>query len=173
MKGFSIIALPLFVLFIIIYGFKKKVDLYDAFVRGAKEGLIMTFNIFPFIMGMVFAVNLFINTGFINFVLTGAIPLLDKLNIPSAIFPMALLRPISGTATLVVLNNILQNFGADSYAGRLASVIQGCTDTTFYVITLYFGSVRISKIRYALKVGLFADLIGIATSIIIVYFIFS
>ena len=80
---------------------------------------------------------------------------------------MAILRPISGSSTLVIMNNLFENFGPDSFVGRLASIIQGCTDTTFYVMTLYFGSVKILKTRYAIKVGLFADLCGIVAAFII------
>ena len=91
-------------------------------------------------------------------------------NLAPDIFPMALLRPISGSASMVIMTEIFSKFGPDSFMGMLASVLQGSTDTTFYVITLYFGSVGITKIRYALKAGLFADLIGIIASFIIVYF---
>ena len=173
MNTISIIILPLIVLFIIIYGVIKKVDLYDSFVVGAKEGLTMTLNIFPFIIGMVFAVNIFVNSGFIEFLFSGLGDFLGKYNLSISLLPMCFLRPISGTATLVLLNNILSLVGPDSFSGVLASTIQGCTDTTFYVITLYFGSVGVYKIRHSLKVGLLSDLISIIASFVIVSLMFS
>ena len=86
---------------------------------------------------------------------------------------MALLRPISGTASLTILNSILASFGPDSYVGRLASILQGCTDTTIYVLALYFGSVKITKTKYALPVGLFADLVGIIMAFVLTKIFFG
>lgn len=173
MKIISAVAIPIIVLIVIIYGFYKRVDIYDTFIEGAKEGLTATVTIFPYIMAMIFAINIFINSGVIEATLSFAKSFFNVLKFPVEVIPMALLRPISGSATLSILNNIFTNFGPDSYIGRLASTIQGCTDTTFYVITLYFGSVKISKIRHALKVGLFADLVGIVASVLIVSLMFS
>ena len=160
------------VLIIIFYGYKKKINIYDSFLNGAKEGLISTFNIFPSLIAMVFAINIFLKSNFIEFALGFLNPFFKFLNVPLEILPMALLRPISGSSTLVVMNNLFSVYGPDSLIGRLASIIQGCTDTTFYVMSLYFGSVKIIKTRYALKVGLFADVCGIVASIIIVRLFF-
>ncbi len=172
MNKISIIIIPFIVGFIIIYGYKKKVNIYDSFLNGAKEGLISTFNIFPPLIAMVFAINIFLKSNFIEFALGFLKPIFQNLNIPLDILPMALLRPISGSSTLVIMNNIFLEFGPDSYIGRLASIIQGCTDTTFYVMSLYFGSVKILKTRYALKVGLFADFCGIVAAFIIANLLF-
>ena len=172
MNTISIIIIPIIVLLIIIYGYKKKINIYDSFLNGAKEGLITTFNIFPALIAMVFAVNIFLKSNFIEFSLGFLTPVLKHLNIPLEILPMAFLRPISGSSTLVIMNELFSAHGPDSLIGRLASIIQGCTDTTFYVMTLYFSSVKILKTRYALKVGLFADLCGIIASFIIVKLFF-
>ncbi len=99
-------------------------------------------------------------------------PILTKINLPLNILPMAFVRPISGTASLAIMNDIFANFGPDSFVGRLASTIQGCTDTTIYVLALYFGSIKINKTRHALSTGLFADFIGIIASFIVVSLIF-
>ena len=109
-------------------------------------------------------------SNFINDILFFLKPLI---NIPLDIIPMALLRPISGTATLAIMQNIFSLYGPDSFIGYLASTLQGCTDTTIYVLALYFGSIKIYKTRYALIVGLFADLIGIISAIVIVSFYFN
>lgn len=171
MKIISFILIPIMIMGIILYGFYKKVDIYSSFIEGANEGLKSVINIFPFTISMVFAVNIFLHSGIIE-------KMFSYLNFASkslnpAIFPMMFLRPISGPASLVIMSDIFKTIGPDSFMGRLASTIQGSTDTTFYVITLYFGSVGITKIRYALKAGLFADFIGILMSFLFVYLIFG
>ncbi len=164
--------IPLMVLFIIIYGFLKKINIYDEFINGALESFDMTLKIFPCLLAMIFGVNIFLKSGLIDLIYIIIKPIFLFLDIPIDVFPMMLMRPISGTSTLAILNNIFESFGPDSYSGRLASVIQGATDTTFYVITLYFGSIGIKKIKYSLYAGLFADLIGIIAAIIVtkIYF---
>lgn len=128
--------------------------------------------LFPTFIAMILAINLFINSGFLDFFLSIFKPLFNLINIPVEILPLAIVRPISGSASLAYLNNIFTQYGPDSFIGLLSSVLQGCTDTTFYIITLYFGSIGIKKIRYSLFAGLCADLIGIIASIIIVNLFF-
>lgn len=167
MNTLSKIVIPLFVFFVVFYGFIKKVNLYDSFLEGAKEGLHISVNIFPNVLAMVFAINIFLDSNFVYEILRIFEGFLMKVNIPLDILPMAILRPISGTATLAIMNDIFMSYGPDSYAGRLASVLQGCTDTTIYVLALYFGSIGVKKIRYSLVVGLIADLIGITIAFIL------
>ena len=173
METISLIIIPLIVLSIIITAFIKHVNIYDKFIDGAKEGLIMTFKIAPNIFAMIFAVNIFIKSSFLSDIFSFITPMLTKMNLTSEIIPMCFLRSISGTSTLGIMANIFETYGPDSIMGYLASIIQGSSDTTLYVIALYFGSVGITKSRYALKAGLFADLIGIIVSFILVYFFFS
>ena len=123
-------------------------------------------------MAMVFAINVFLDSNFIYVFLNTFRYIFHYLNIPICIMPMALLRPISGTATLAIMNDIFIEYGPDSFAGRLASILQGCTDTTVYVIALYFSSVGIKRIRYALKVGLFADFVGILMAFLLTMLLF-
>lgn len=167
MNLISRIVIPIFVVFVILYGFIKKVNIYDSFLEGAKEGLQISFNIFPSILAMVFAINIFLDSNFILLLSSYLAPILKIANIPLDIVPMAFLRPISGTATLAIMNDIFIRFGPDSYVGRLASVLQGCTDTTIYVLALYFSSVGVKKIRYSLGVGLFADFVGITIAFLL------
>lgn len=171
MNFLSNALIPIMILGIIFYGYRR-CDLYSSFIDGAKEGITSAINIFPYMISMVFAVNLFLHSGILDRMF-GLFADLESLGISPKIFPMALLRPISGNASLVIMTNIFEEFGPDSFMGRLSSTLQGSTDTTLYVITLYFGSVGITKIRYALKAGLFADLIGIIASFIVVYFMFG
>lgn len=172
MNTVSLLLIPLMVGGIIVYGFVKKVDIYSSFIKGAKDGISSAFSIFPFTVAMVFAVNIFLHSGLLDALFSGIQNILGP-HIPTSIFPMAILRPISGAASQVIMTDIFMNYGTDSFIGRLASVMQGSTDTTFYVVTLYFGSIGIKKIRYALKAGLSADLIGILASILIVYYFFG
>lgn len=167
MEIISKIILPIFVILIVFYGVKKKVNVYDAFLEGAKEGLVTTFSIFPAVIAMIFAINIFLDSNVLGFVIKLLNPLIGNFNTPVEIIPMALLRPVSGTASLAIMNDIFQNFGPDSFVGRLASILQGCTDTTVYVIALYFGTVKITKIKHALSVGLFADLVGIIMAFVL------
>lgn len=173
MNLFSKLIIPIFVVGVVLYAFFKKVDLYESFLQGAKDGLIMTFHIAPAIIAMVFATNLFLNSHFIDYAFRFLHPLFQMIHIPIEIIPMALVRPISGTASLAILNNILFSYGPDSFVGRLASTLQGCTDTTIYVLALYFGSIKVSKTGHALFAGLFADLVGILASFFIVSFFFG
>lgn len=167
MEIISKIVLPIFVFGIIFYGLKKKINIYDSFLEGAKDGLVTTFSIFPAVIAMIFAINIFLDSGVLNFIASFFTPFLKTFNIELEILPMALLRPISGNASLAIMNDIFMNFGPDSFTGRLASVLQGCTDTTVYVIALYFGTVKVAKIKHSLSVGLFADLVGIIMAFIL------
>lgn len=167
MEIISKIILPIFVIVIIFYGVKKKINVYDVFLEGAKEGLSTTFSIFPAIIAMIFAINIFLDSNVLGFVINLLSPMIGNIKMPLEIIPMALLRPISGTASLAIMNDIFKSFGPDSLIGRLASILQGCTDTTVYVIALYFGTVKITKIRHALWGGLFADLVGIIAAIVL------
>lgn len=173
MQNISNLIIPIMVLGIIIYGVKKKINIYDVFVEGSKESYDMVLTMFPCMLAMIFGVNIFIKSGVLEYIFGFFQNILDFLHIPLEIIPMAIMRPISGSSSLAILNTILENYGPDSFIGRLASVIQGSTDTTFYVLTLYFGSIGIKKIRYSLWAGLAADIIGIVSAIIIVNFMFG
>lgn len=173
MQNISNLIIPIMVLGIILYGLIKKINIYDVFVEGSKESYDMVLTMFPCMLAMIFGVNIFIKSGVLEYIFGFFQTILDFLHIPLEIIPMAIMRPISGSSSLAILNTILENYGPDSFIGRLASVIQGSTDTTFYVLTLYFGSIGIKKIRYSLWAGLAADVIGIVSAIIIVNFMFG
>ena len=168
----SNLIIPIFVLGVILYGIMKRVDVYDTFIDGAKESFDMVLTMFPSLLAMIVGVNVFMKSGVIDFFFQLLKPIFEFLHFPLEVFPMAIMRPISGTASLAILSDIFKQFGPDSFLGRLASIIQGSTDTTFYVITLYFGVIGIKKIRYALWAGLFADLVGILASLFLVGLLF-
>jgi spore maturation protein B len=168
----SSIILPLLILIIIFYGFIKRVNVYDTFVEGAKEGMELSISIFPYLLGMIFSVNILLRSNFLDMLFNFIEPFFKFIKIPIEVLPMAIFRPISGNASLVIMSDIFKVHGPDSFIGRIASVIQGSNDTTIYILTLYFGSIGIKKIKYALWAGLCADLIGIIASIIFVSIIF-
>ena len=159
-------VMPLIVLFVIIYGIIKKVPIYDTFIEGAKESFDLVFKLFPCLLAMILSINIFVKSN----IVTNLFSFVSF--IPNELIPLIIMRPISGTSSLAILTNIYQTLGPDSLAGILGSYIQGSTDTTFYILTLYFGSIGIKKIRYSLWAGLLADLFSIIISILFVYLIF-
>ncbi len=168
MKLISNLFIPLLVLGIILYGVLKKVNVYDSFVEGAKEGLPMVLNMFPPLLAMILGINIFTSSGLIDEIFTFLKPLFILINIPLEILPIAVMRPLSGSFGLALLNNMFANYGPDNFLSIMASIIQGSSDTTIYIITLYFGSIGITKIKYALWAGLLADLVTVVLSLLIV-----
>jgi spore maturation protein B len=173
MTTISVWMIPLLICFIIIYGTFKKIPTYESFVEGGKEGISMSFSIIPFLVGMLVAISVFRASGALDFIVQFLKPLLEMLHVPAEILPLAIIRPISGTAALGMTSDIISVHGPDSFIGRLAATIQGSTDTTFYVLTVYFGAVGIKKMGDAVKVGLLADLVGIAAAIVVVTLVFG
>lgn len=165
--------IPIIVIIILIYGLYKKVDIFDTFLLGVKEGLKSSINLFPTIFAMIIAINLLTKSGFILDLSNTLKPLFNKISFPVEVLSLAILRPISGSASLSMLSEILSNYGPDSFIGRVASVMQGSTDTTIYIISIYFASIGVKKIKYSLIVGLLSDLISIILSVVIVTLIFG
>lgn len=166
------IIIPSIVLFIILYGFNKDIALYDKFLEGVKEGISMIIKIFPTIFAMTICINVLLKSNIINELVNVLEPILDFVNYPKDLVSLAIMRPISGNSSLIIMDNILRVYGPDSFIGRTASVLQGSTDTTIYIISLYFSSIGIKKIRYSLIVGLLADLMAVIISIIVVRSLF-
>lgn len=166
------LMIPLMVLIVVGYGLLKKLNIYDIFIEGSKESFEMILSMFPCMLAMIFGINIFLKSGVLNVIFKFLEPLFNLIKIPLDIVPMALMRPISGSSALAILNNVLGTSGPDSFIGRLASVVQGSTDTTFYILTLYFGSIGIKKIRHSLWAGLAADVAGIVAAIVITRLMF-
>lgn len=165
--------IPCFILLTLITATWKRVPTYETFVEGGKEGIEMAFSLLPFLVGMLVSIAILRSSGALDAFIGLFSPLLNYFGIPAEILPLAIIRPISGTAALGMTTEMISTHGPDSFLGRLASTMQGSTDTTLYILTIYFGAVGIKKMRYALKVGLLADLIGIIMSIIIVTLLFK
>lgn len=160
----SKIIIPLLTLIVIIYGLYKKVDIYQEFLYGVKEGLQMSLEIFPSMFAMIVAVTVLVKSNIIT-------DLTKYINIsffPKEIIPIAILRPISSSSSLMILNNILSTYGPDSLIGKIAAVITGSTDTTIYIIGMYYASIKVKKIKHSLIVGLLADMACVIISIIVV-----
>ena len=168
MKMVSSLFIPILVLVVIIYGVYKKINVYDSFIGGAKEGVPMVSSMFFSLLAMIFGVNIFLKSGVINYFFDFLKPFLMLVHIPAEVLPVAIMRPLSGSFGLALLNDLYKLYGPDSFISVLASVIQGSSDTTIYVITLYFGTIGIKKIKYALWVGLLTDLFMVITALIIV-----
>lgn len=166
-------AIPFFILVIPLYGYIRRVQVFDVFIEGAAEGLKTAFKILPFLLGMLVAINIFRSTGGMNILLCLLSPVTNCLPIPADVLPLAIMRPISGSGAQAILVDIFTQYGPDSLVGRMASAMQGSTDTTFFILTVYFGSVGIRKIRYSLITGLIADLAGFIAAVIICFYLFA
>lgn len=171
-SAISLWFIPVMIAFILIYGTYKKVPTYESFVEGGKEGIKMAVSIMPFLVGMMVAIAVFRASGALDVMVNWIRPALEIVGVPAEIVPLALIRPISGTAALGITSDLIGVHGPDSFIGTLAAALQGSTDTTFYVLTVYFGAVGIKKMGDALKVGLLADAVAIITAIVVVTFMF-
>ncbi|RSD27299.1 spore maturation protein [Mesobacillus subterraneus] len=172
-SAISLWFIPVMIAFILIYGTYRKVPTYESFVEGGKEGIKMAVSIIPFLVGMMVAIAVFRASGALDLMVDFLRPGLAKVGIPAEIVPLALIRPISGTAALGITSDLISVYGPDSFIGTLAATLQGSTDTTFYVLTVYFGAVGIKKMGDALKVGLLADAVAIITAVVVVTFMFG
>lgn len=170
---FSRWAIPLLFFLIPFAGWLRRVKLYEAFVQGAEQGFSTAVKIIPFLVGMMVAINVFRASGAMNLFAAYLGPLLAPVGMPPEVLPLAIMRPLSGGAALGVAAELISTYGPDSFLGRLASVMQGSTDTTFYVLTVYFGSVGITRYRYAVTLGLTADIAGLLAAVTICRYVFS
>ncbi len=169
----SLWALPAIIFIILTVAIIKKVPIYEAFIEGAKDGARVSCNIIPYLVAIIVAVAMLRASGAIDSLANLCSGFLNKIHLPADILPLAFVRSLSGSAAIGVFSDIVENNDVNSYTTKLAAVMMGCSETTFYVLTVYFGAVGIKKYRYALLTGLSADLIGIIMSIIVVRFFFG
>ena len=174
-KTISPWIIPSLVVAFLSYGMIKRVKIYEAFVEGAKEGFNVAINIIPYLVAILVAVGMFRASGALDTMIKVLGPWTEKIGLPAEALPMAILRPLSGSGAYAVLASIIKDpsIGPDSYTGYLVSTIQGSTETTFYVIAIYFGAVRIKKIRHTLLAALTADIAGIMASVFICSLLFK
>ncbi len=168
----SIIAMPMVILIIICESLKEKKSVFDIFLKGAFDGIEISLKIFPTLIGLFVAIGMLRSSGILNAITNIIMPSLSLVKFPSEVVSLALLRPISGSASMAVATDIIKNSGVDSFIGILASVIMGSTETTLYTIAVYTSSVKIKNTRGILIAALAADLTGIIVSFFICKLIF-
>ncbi|MDI7247068.1 MAG: spore maturation protein [Bacillota bacterium] len=163
----SNVVIPLIILAVCLIGRLKGVRVYEAFVEGAKEGFATAVRLIPFLVAMFVAIGMFRASGALKVVTSALFPVAHFLGMPEELLPLALIRPLSGSGALEVTTNLVRTFGPDSLVGRMASTMQASSETTLYVITVYFGAVGIKRTRHTLAAGLFADFIAFLSSVAI------
>ena len=173
LTAISHLIIPFLIAFIPLYAFIKKVPVFEVFTKGAAEGVDTAIRILPFLLGMLVAIAVFRASGMADLFCRLLQPVTDFFGIPAEVLPLAAMRPFSGGASLGLAAELIETYGPDSFIGRLASVMQGSTDTTFYILAVYFGSVAITKYRYAVAVGLTADIVSFIASFVVCTLIFT
>lgn len=168
----SVLIMPTIIVLILANALVKKSPVFDLFTKGAKNGLSTSIKILPSLVGLIVAVAMLRASGFFEITCSFLAPFLEKAGFPAELVPMALIRPVSGSAAMATVQDIFSAYGADSFIGRCAAVMMGSSETTFYTLTVYFGSVGITKSRYTVKSALLADLAGIILSVVFVKILF-
>ena len=169
----SVLAIPAIIISFVTFGFVKKVKIYEVFIEGAKEGFNVALRIIPYLVAMLVAIGIFRAGGAMDFLIMIISPVTSLIGFPAEALPMALMRPLSGSGAIGIMTETIAVHGADSFLGILVSTLNGSSETTFYVLALYFGSVGISKMRHAVTVGLIADIAGAIGALIIVKLLFG
>jgi len=173
MQQLSALIIPLLILFIVGYGLLKGIAVYEEFVDGAKDGFSIAVNIIPYLVAMLFAIAIFRASGALELMLTLLTPLADFLGFPAEVIPMGIIRPLTGSGSVGVLAELINTHGEDSIIVKIAAVMFGSTETTLYVLAVYFGAVKIKNTAYAVQAGLMADFAGFVAAIIVTYWYFS
>lgn len=169
----SQLIIPIFVFFTIIYGFLKKVRIYDSFVNGAKDGINIIIRIFPYILAIFVGIKTFQTSGVFEFTKELLSSFFSFFGVPTEVFYIAIVKPLSGSASTAIFTDIVKTTGPDSLASRISAVIMGSAETTFYVLSVYLGAVGIKKTRYLIPVCIISDVAGIIIAIVIVKIFFG
>lgn len=169
----SLVAIPLLLLTFLGWGFVKKVRVYEVFVEGAKDGFNTAVRIIPYLVAMLFAIGIFRASGAMEVLIAILTPVTNLIGMPAETLPMALMRPLSGSGSLGIMTELMNVHGADSFIGVLASTMYGSTETTFYVLAVYFGAVQVKNTRHALPAGLIADVFGMIGAVVICRILFG
>src|SRR5574344_859645 len=172
MNFISLWALPTIIITILTVGLAKKVPIYETFTEGAKDGFKVSINIIPYLVAIMVGISMFRASGAIDILSNLMNGLLTMCHVPADILPLMIVRSLSGSAALGVFSAIAHSAGANAYTTKLAAVMLGSSETTFYVLAVYFGSVKISKLRYSMLVGILADIIGIIAAIVVCSYMF-
>lgn len=168
----SMLIIPVFILFAVLYGAIKKVRVYDSFVSGAKDGINVTLKIFPYLLAIFVAVKSFQASGAFDFIRNLLSGVFVYVNVPIEVISVAIVKPLSGSASTAVFTDIVKTTGPDSLASRMSAVIMGSAETTFYVLAVYLGAVGIKRTKYLVPVCVIADIVGIIIAVFVVRLIF-
>lgn len=167
MNIISLWSLPAIIILILTIGLIRKIPLYESFTEGAKDGFKVAVNIIPYLVAIIVGISMFRASGAIDMIGSLFSGILSTFRIPTDVLPIMIVRSLSGSAALGVFSDIAHTLGPDDYATKLSAVMVGSSETTFYILAVYFGAIGISKLRYALIVGLLADFIGIVAAILV------
>lgn len=173
MESISIYAIPVIIVGFILFGMAKKVKVYESFTEGAKEGFNTAVRIIPFLVAMLVAIGAFRASGAMELLTKALRPITNLIGMPGEVLPMAFMRPLSGGGAQGIMTDLITTHGTESLIGRMAAVMMGSTETTFYVLAVYFGSIAVKKQRHALSVGLLADLAGLLTAVFVTRLFFG
>ncbi len=169
----SYFVLPTLIVGFPLYGLIKGVRVYEEFVEGAKEGFEVAVTIIPYLVAILFAIGMFRASGAMDFLIGALDPVLSLIGVPAEVLPMAIIRPLTGSGSAAIVADMINQFGEDSLFVKMAATMFGSTETTFYVIAVYFGAINIRETRHAVPAGLFADLVGVLASVYVVKLLFG
>ncbi len=172
LKIISNLAVPVVVLTIVVVGLVRKVKVYEEFVEGAKDGFTTAVKIIPYLVAMLVAIGMFRASGAMDFLTDAISPVTNLIGLPAEVFPLAVIRNLSGSGSLGLMTDLMKTHGSDSFIGHLSSVMMGSHETTFYVLAVYFGSVGVKRARHAPLSGIFADVISVIVSVLLVRALF-
>ncbi|MDZ4701515.1 MAG: spore maturation protein [Rhodothermales bacterium] len=169
----SVFVLPAIIVGFPLYGLFKKVPVYEEFVEGAKEGFGVAVRIIPYLVAILFAIGMFRASGALDFFTDALRPLLALIGVPAEVIPMALIRPLTGSGSAALVADMIQQYGEDSILVKMAATMFGSTETTFYVLAVYFGAVQVRKTRHAVPAGLIADFSAMLIAVYVVLLLFG
>ncbi len=167
-NSISVFAVPVMIVGIVAYGLSKRINVYESFVEGAKSGLESTFQIVAPLVGLLVGITMLRSSGAMDILAKILSPVTSFFDVPADVLPLAFLRPVSGSGSIAIVNDIFKNLGPDSPAGKIASVMMGSTETTFYTIAVYFGAVGIKSVQHTVKSALAADITGMVVAVLMV-----
>jgi spore maturation protein B len=169
----SLWAIPFLLVSIPLYGLIRKVKVYEAFIDGAKEGFDVAVRIIPYLVAILVAIGMFRASGAMDLLTAGVAPVLNAVNFPPELFPLAVMRSLTGSGSLALMTDMVKTFGPDSLLSRMASTMYGSSETTFYVLAVYFGAIGVKRTRHAVPAALIADAIAVIASVAVCYWLFT
>ena len=169
----SVFVLPVIIIGFPLYGLWRRVPVYEEFVTGARDGFQVAVNIIPYLVAILFAVAMFRASGAMDFFVEGLRPVLSPLGIPPEVLPMVITRPLTGSGSAGIMLDLIARYGADSLIVKMAATMFGSTETTFYVVAVYFGAVNVKKTRHAVPAGLTADFVAMILAVYVVRWLFG